>query len=219
MKLSRIIIIIGGLLLASPALHAQDFLQKAKNYLDAGNCEKAQKAYDAYKVENPEGNEEVEQGIAKCLHADELTQTTLYMNEGKYVGEEMNGRPSGQGTLYYSSTDKEGRETYVGNWENGKRSGQGTMTWKSGDKYVGNWENDKRNGQGTYYYPSGNKYVGNWENGDRSGQGTHYWADGDVDKGTWVDDKRNGSFIRTTPSGKKSYATYSNGEMTVSWHE
>ena len=58
--------ILGVLLLASPALHAQDFLQKAKNYLDAGECEKAQKAYNAYKVEHPAGNAEVARRIAEC---------------------------------------------------------------------------------------------------------------------------------------------------------
>ena len=65
MKSSRIFIIIGVLLLASPVLHAQDFLRKAKNYLDAGECEKALRAYDAYEVENPGGNTEMDrvQGI------------------------------------------------------------------------------------------------------------------------------------------------------------
>lgn len=65
MKSSRNFIIIGVLLLASSVLHAKDFLQKAKNYLDAGECEKAQRAYDAYEVENPGGNTEMDrvQGI------------------------------------------------------------------------------------------------------------------------------------------------------------
>jgi formylglycine-generating enzyme required for sulfatase activity len=66
MRKFNIFIIIGVLLLASPALHAQDFLQKAKNYLDAGNCEKAQMAYEAYKVEHPSGNADVEKRIAEC---------------------------------------------------------------------------------------------------------------------------------------------------------
>lgn len=62
----QIIIILGALVFSFPALFAQDFLQKAKNYLDAGNCEKAQQAYEAYKVEHPAGDAEVEQRIAKC---------------------------------------------------------------------------------------------------------------------------------------------------------
>jgi len=66
MKLSRIIISIGVLLLTSPALYAQDFLQKAKKFLDAGECEKAQMAYDAYKVEHPGGDAEVEQRMDEC---------------------------------------------------------------------------------------------------------------------------------------------------------
>lgn len=50
MKLLRFFIAIGVLMLTIPALHAQDFLQKAKNYLDTGLCEKARRAYNAYKV-------------------------------------------------------------------------------------------------------------------------------------------------------------------------
>lgn len=66
MKSLRIIIILGVILLSIPALHAQDFLQKAKNYMAAGECENARKAYKAYKVEYPEGNAEVERWIAAC---------------------------------------------------------------------------------------------------------------------------------------------------------
>ena len=69
--------ILGVLLLASPALHAQDFLQKAKNYLDAGECEKAQKAYNAYKVENSGGNAEVERRIAECWKKVDSLQALL----------------------------------------------------------------------------------------------------------------------------------------------
>jgi len=66
MKLIKIIVVLGVLLLPVPTLYAQDFLQKAKNYLDAGECEKAQKAYEAYKVEHPYGNDEVARRIAEC---------------------------------------------------------------------------------------------------------------------------------------------------------
>ena len=65
MKIYRIIVIIGVLLLIPSALCAQDFLQKTKNYLDAGECEKAQRAYNAYRVENPR-NYDVEQRIEDC---------------------------------------------------------------------------------------------------------------------------------------------------------
>lgn len=56
----------GALMIMLSPLSAQDFLLKAKNYLDAGECDKARRAYDAYKVEYPDGNVEVEQRIAEC---------------------------------------------------------------------------------------------------------------------------------------------------------
>lgn len=65
-KTIHLVCILGMLLLSLPTLHAQDFLQKAKNYLDAGGCEKAQRAYEAFKVEYPAGNAEVERRIAEC---------------------------------------------------------------------------------------------------------------------------------------------------------
>ena len=66
MKKYRVYFFFGVLMLTIPALHAQDFLRKAKNYLDAGECEKAQRAYNAYKVENPEGNAEIARQITEC---------------------------------------------------------------------------------------------------------------------------------------------------------
>lgn len=67
MKPVRFIVLIGTMMLiCCPMLHAQDFLLKAKNYLDAGDCKKAQRAYDAYKVEHPYGNADVERRIAEC---------------------------------------------------------------------------------------------------------------------------------------------------------
>lgn len=69
MKLIKIIVVLGVLLLPVPTLYAQDFLQKARNYLDAGECDKAQRAYDAYKVEHPAGDAEVKRRIDECRKA------------------------------------------------------------------------------------------------------------------------------------------------------
>ena len=66
-KRNQWIIVCLGLLLSSPTLYAQDFLQKAKNHLDAGECDKAKVAYEAYKVENPQGNAEVASLIEMCV--------------------------------------------------------------------------------------------------------------------------------------------------------
>ena len=76
MKRIRWIVIFGLLLLATPVMQAQDFLKKAKNYLDAGECEKARMAYDAYKVENPSGNAVVERRIKECESQRSGSQTS-----------------------------------------------------------------------------------------------------------------------------------------------
>ena len=65
MKNIQFFIIFLMLLTTFPNLQAQDFLQKVKIYLDAGECEKAQRAYDAYRVENLR-NYDVEQRIEDC---------------------------------------------------------------------------------------------------------------------------------------------------------
>ena len=54
------------LLLVSFTLHAQDFLQQAKDCLDAGKCNEAKDFYDAYLVEHPQGNAEVKRRIDEC---------------------------------------------------------------------------------------------------------------------------------------------------------
>ena len=46
---------------------------------------------------------------------------------------------------------------YVGEILNGKEHGFGTINWTNQDKYIGEWLNGKREGQGTYYWASGNK--------------------------------------------------------------
>ncbi|MBO4653928.1 MAG: hypothetical protein J5644_00075 [Bacteroidales bacterium] len=65
------------LLLASPTLYAQNYLQKAIEYLDAGDCDMAKLAYDNYKLEHPQGNAEVAQRIEECGKVKPPTVFTL----------------------------------------------------------------------------------------------------------------------------------------------
>jgi hypothetical protein len=41
---------------------------------------------------------------------------------------------------------------YVGEWVNGKINGKGTIFLVSGDKYVGEWKDGRRHGHGVYEY-------------------------------------------------------------------
>jgi len=107
----------------------------------------------------------------------------------KYVGQEKDGKPHGEGTYTYPDGSK-----YVGQFKDGKRDGQGIYTWQRGNvfnKYVGQWKDDKRDGQGTLTWPSdGAKYVGQFKNDKAHGKGTTYDSNGKIiDKGTWHEGK------------------------------
>ena len=92
----------------------------------------------------------------------------LRYNNAFYVGEILNGKEHGFGTINWASRDK-----YVGEWLNGKREGQGTYYWANGDKYVGQFKNSKRHGQGTYFYSGGDVWSGEWRWGKKTENGSY----------------------------------------------
>ena len=81
-------------------------------------------------------------------------------NGDVYVGEEMSGKPHGQGTRTFTNGDK-----YVGEWKDGKEHGQGTFTFPNGKKYVGEWKEGRKDGQGTDIFPDGSKGIGEFREG------------------------------------------------------
>jgi len=56
------------IMLTIPAMHSQniDYLQKAKEFLSQGDCERARLAYDDYVKNHPNGNAEVKRQIDAC---------------------------------------------------------------------------------------------------------------------------------------------------------
>ena len=102
-----------------------------------------------------------------------ITLVGCTKDKGVYVGEEIDGKRHGQGTVTYSNGKK-----YVGEFKNGKKHGQGTQTWTSGDKYVGEFKDGKYHGQGTYTYSDGRKYVGEFKNWKQHGKGVSTARDG-----------------------------------------
>ena len=93
----------------------------------------------------------------------ELRYTNAY-----YVGEILNGKEHGFGTINWASGNK-----YVGQWLNGEREGQGTFYWASGNKYVGQFKNSKRHGQGTYFNSEGGSWSGEWRWGEKTENGSY----------------------------------------------
>jgi hypothetical protein len=102
-----------------------------------------------------------------------ITLVGCTKDKGVYVGEEIDGKRHGQGTVTYSNGKK-----YVGEFKNGKKHGQGTQTWSDGDKYEGEHKDGKKDGQGTYTWSDGSKYVGEFKKGKRHGKGVSTALDG-----------------------------------------
>jgi len=102
-----------------------------------------------------------------------ITLVGCTKDKGVYVGEGIDGKRHGQGTVTYSNGKK-----YVGEFKNGKKHGQGTQTWSDGDKYEGEHKDGKKDGQGTYTWSDGSKYVGEFKNGKQHGKGVSTARDG-----------------------------------------
>lgn len=62
-------------------------------------------------------------------------------DDSAHVGEVMDGKPNGQGTMTYANGAK-----YVGEWKEGAKHGWGIPWGKTGDKYAGEWREGKRIG-------------------------------------------------------------------------
>ena len=70
--------------------------------------------------------------VASGALTPKITEETLHLPEGTYVGAVNNGQPHGRGVLTYSQTDQYQRLRYEGQFLNGQRHGIGALIWKDG---------------------------------------------------------------------------------------
>lgn len=140
-------------------------------------------------------------------------QTIVEKNKDKFVGNVVNGKKQGKGTLYFANGD-----IFEGNWEDGVIQGQGIYYYTDGTKIIGTWKNGKRNGPATFYYENGNRMVGVYVDDKWEGPGTFYWANGDVDTSTWKNGIREGKFKRIKKDGTVLHAKFSEDKITKDWH-
>ena len=136
---------------------------------------------------------------------DELKVNTeeLIYEDGRYVGQVVNGLAEGKGIAYFNNGDQ-----YEGECSKGKAEGRGMKSWANGDKYEGDYRNDKKECKGIYYYNNGDKYEGDWKNGKREGKGIYYYNIGDRYEGEWKDDKKDGSGIYYYHNGDRKMGDY-----------
>ena len=91
-------------------------------------------------------------------------QQELKCENGRYVGQVVNGLREGKGIYYVFNGDR-----YEGEWKNDKRDGKGIEYFHDGDRYEGDYRNDKREGKGIDYYNNGDRYEGDFRNGKKEG--------------------------------------------------
>lgn len=83
--------------------------------------------------------------------------------------------------------------TYVGELVNNKREGEGTLVFPGGGRYTGAFVNDCIQGNGHFSYCSGDVFEGSFDNFMKSGHGRLIYLNGDVYEGEFKEDLRNGT--------------------------
>lgn len=139
--------------------------------------------------------------MAFYFKADMQTQTLVYNNGDRYVGQTCRSctgflLPHGQGTM-----NKANGDTYTGYYHEGLRHGSGQYYSASTQRYYnGGFSYDQEDGQATIICPAPNggqrQYVGNVKNNQRHGYGRQWEtsASGKVTQfeGQWMYDQLNG---------------------------
>ena len=99
--------------------------------------------------------------IIDKVNKNDIHIETIIYNNGKYVGQMINGIKEGKGIYYFNN----------------------------GNRYEGDYKNDKREGKGIYYFNNGNKFKGEFKNNVKQGKGIMYYKDGKIVEGIWQNDK------------------------------
>ncbi len=156
---------------------------------------------------------ESKESTVESPEVEEPSEET-WMEDGiTYIGFKTNGLLDGEGICIY-----ENGECYVGEFVDGKREGAGTLyssaqpvvdltdinieDYISADvRYEGEWNNDRMEGIGTYYFDDGSRYNGEFKESRLEGQGIMYLADGTYAEGEWADGERVGDLIWYSADG------------------
>ena len=138
---------------------------------------------------------------------DIMNNKELKYNNGRYVGQVVNGKKDGKGIYYYNEGD-----IYEGEWRNGKKEGKGIYYLKDGERYEGDFRNSNFEGKGIYYYNSGNKYDGEWRNDQKEGNGIFYYNSGNRYVGEFRYGKKEGKGIKYYINGDRRMGDYYNDE-------
>ena len=101
----------------------------------------------------------------KLNEINEVLNKEIKYDNGRYVGQVVNGKMEGKGIYYFKSGDR-----YEGDYKNDKFEGKGIYYCNDGDRYEGDYKNDKREGKGIYYFKNGDREMGDWKDGNEIGK-------------------------------------------------
>ena len=147
--------------------------------------------------------------------------TKIKDEEGEYIGELVNGKKHGKGTMkgidgnVYEGEWKEGLmhgkgiykwsdciTVYEGEFVDGNFNGKGIKKDAEGDVYEGFWKDDLMHGKGKMKFADGNVYEGEWKDNLFNGNGIYKWSDGiTVYEGEFKDGNFNGKGFRKDADG------------------
>ena len=114
------------------------------------------------------------------LKVNNINKQELKFNNGKYIGQVVNGLADGKGTWYEINGDR-----YEGEFKNGKVEGKGIYYYKSGNRYEGDFRNANREGKGIYYFSNGDRRMGDYYNDKPIGKHVMLTKNGDVKIENW----------------------------------
>ena len=123
-------------------------------------------------------------------------------DNGRYVGQVVNGLKEGKGIFYWKN------DRYEGDFRNDKREGKGIYYYKSGSRYEGDYRNGKKDGKGIFYWNGGDRYEGDWKNDNMEGKGIKYFNNGDRRMGDYSNDKPIGKHVVLTKNGEVKVENY-----------
>ena len=83
----------------------------------------------------------------------------------KYLRGYYEGDCDASNDLPHGHGEARGADRYVGDWVQGKPSGKGVYTWENGARYEGEFKNGKVDGKGLYTSPKGVRYEGGFKGG------------------------------------------------------
>ena len=113
------------------------------------------------------------------INNNQLNNQVINYDNGRYVGQVINGLREGKGIEYFQHEPFKG-DRYEGDFRNDNKEGKGIYYWNDGGRYEGNYRNHLMEGKGILYFNNGDRYEGDYLNGEPIGKHAVLTKNGEV---------------------------------------